>query len=517
MKTKLFMLVLALVLSVGMVLSLAACNTTDAPEKEAETPATNENNGGNEDDVNPDFVEDTEAGLYAAGSNFTVQVKTWAELVEGGHITVDGAEVVTSDGTLEGELLVSRNVTRIDNGAFGFNPKLVAVKIPGTVTEIRNSAFYKCDELVSVELCEGVRVIEEEAFGWCQKLESITLPASLESITGAFNGSTALVSIEVAEGNKTFKSVDGDLYSIDGKVLYQYAIGKAETDVTIPDGVVTIADYAFRSAANITTVTLPDSVESIGYYSFNYTLALKNINFGNGLVEIGEFAFAECGASEITLPDSVEKIGGYAFCCCGNLVKITLSKNLLQLGEAVFVESRNLESIEIDPESAVFKSMDGDLYSADLLTLVQYALGKNATVIEIPYYVTSIGDYAFASCNNFVKVVLHENVESVGDFAFLNCDGLNEIIIPEGVKSLGEGALGDNDSLVVFTLPSTIEYLGENVFMWNTALRYVFYNGDFEMWEAIEKGSEWFDGTYVLYEVHCNDGTVIYTEPPVEY
>ena len=54
--------------------------------------------------------------------------------------------------------------------------------------------------------------------------------------------------------------------------------------------------------------------------------------------------------------------------------------------------------------------------------------------------VTSIGDRAFAYCDNLKKVKLSSTIESIGSQAFFECEALKSISIPDSVKTIGTGA-----------------------------------------------------------------------------
>ncbi|MBR1867377.1 MAG: leucine-rich repeat protein, partial [Clostridia bacterium] len=69
-----------------------------------------------------------------------------------------------------------------------------------------------------------------EAFEDCYSLTSIELPSSVTSIGAlAFDRCSSLSSITIDENSQNYKSIDGNLYSKDGKTLIQYAIGKTAT------------------------------------------------------------------------------------------------------------------------------------------------------------------------------------------------------------------------------------------------------------------------------------------------
>jgi hypothetical protein len=67
--------------------------------------------------------------------------------------------------------------------------------------------------------------------------------------------------------------------------------------------------------------------------------------------------------------------------------------------------------------------------------------------IDLPYTITSIGDYAFSSCTKLNKIVISYNVSSIGECAFYNCKKLSTLIIPSSVKTIGEEAFYECESL----------------------------------------------------------------------
>ena len=78
------------------------------------------------------------------------------------------------------------------------------------------------------------------------------------------------------------------------------------TDVTIPDSITTLKDYAFSSCESLKTVTIPDTVHSIGRSAFSTCHNLESVTISNNssLTEIGSYAFWECyKLTEITIPE----------------------------------------------------------------------------------------------------------------------------------------------------------------------------------------------------------------------
>ena len=60
--------------------------------------------------------------------------------------------------------------------------------------------------------------------------------------------------------------------------------------------------------------------------------------------------------------------------------------------------------------------------------------------------VQTIGESAFAG-TGIEEFSLPESVTSIGNYAFANCDNLTEVIIPERVNNIGEGAFSDCENV----------------------------------------------------------------------
>ena len=117
------------------------------------------------------------------------------------------------------------------------------------VVAIGDKAFSGCKSLTKVSLPEGLQTIGDETFSWCSSLTEVSFPASLQTIGDkAFYDCESLLNFWVAKGNANFRSVDGVLFSADGKTLILYPAGRQEEEYVVP-GDVEIADGAFAGWA----------------------------------------------------------------------------------------------------------------------------------------------------------------------------------------------------------------------------------------------------------------------------
>ena len=263
-----------------------------------------------------------------------------------------------------------------------------------SVTSIGNFAFYNCTGLTSITIPNSVTSIGNKAFSGCTGITSITIPNSVTSIgVWAFEGCTGITSITIPNsvtsiGYRAFYGTawynnqpDGVVYA--GKVLYEYkGTMPSNTSITIKDGTLGIAGYAFYGCTGLTSIEIPNSVTSIGGVAFSYCSGLTSITIPNSVTSIEDWAFNGCtGLTSITIPNSVTSIGNNAFEDC-----------------------------------------------------------KGLTSIKIPNSVTSIGENAFEGCTGLTSVVIPNSVTSIGGFTFYNCTGLTSIEIPNSVTSIGERA-----------------------------------------------------------------------------
>jgi len=162
----------------------------------------------------------------------------------------------------------------IEMGAFCGCYSLTSMVIPDGVTNIAWGAFATCSSLTSVEIPDSVINIGEYAFQLCA-LISVTIPGSVLNIAeSAFVNCNSLASIIVGEDNPNYASIDGNLYSKDGRKLLVYAPDKSTTTFTIPEDVTSIGANAFYNCSSLTAVVIPSSVAYIESRAFAFCESL---------------------------------------------------------------------------------------------------------------------------------------------------------------------------------------------------------------------------------------------------
>ena len=167
------------------------------------------------------------------------------------------------------------------------------------------------------------------------------------------------------------------------------------------------------------------AVGNAGYLS---KITIPATYLGKAVTEIARQGFQSCQKlTEIVIPDSVTSFNYGAFMDCSSLASVTIPDSVTYIGENAFLYCSNLTSIDVDPDNAYYKSIDGNLYTKDDKTMIQYAIGNQDTSFVIPDGVTSIGDAAFLDCSSLTSVVIPDSVTSIGGSAFANCSSLTTI------------------------------------------------------------------------------------------
>ena len=367
-----------------------------------------------------------------------------------------------------------------------------------SVTSIGYYAFYQCTGLTSVTIGNSVTSIEEAAFRGCTGLTSVTIPNSVTSIGGdAFSGCTGLTKVNITDiaawCNITFSSyISNPLYY----AKHLYVNDTEVTNLTIPNSVTSIGNYAFYNCSSLTSVTIPNSVTSIGSDAF----------------------YGCSGFTSVTIPSSVTSIEARAFYNCSRLTSVegpavffdlqeiywpyytrTLNHVTVNGGEltenALLFINRSYKTLQTLDVSGVTNTEFADeafkgYYNLQQLVLpeglqkVSYMMVagcKNLQSINIPASVEEIEQSAFEDCRSIHSITFGgapagapgrfnapatsaSQLRRIGNWAFYNAHELQHLDIPEGVTEIGDGAFYGCTYLEDMTLPASIQAIGDNCF-----------------------------------------------------
>ena len=110
--------------------------------------------------------------------------------------------------------------------------------------------------------------------------------------------------------NPYFSDVNGVLYDKQQTILFAYPRGKTDINVTMPETVTRINNWAFAYNTTIQNVSLAKGVLTLGESCFLGCEALKSIDLGRSLVKIEDYALYDCyNLISLTLPPTFTFLG----------------------------------------------------------------------------------------------------------------------------------------------------------------------------------------------------------------
>ena len=282
---------------------------------------------------------------------------------------------------------------------------------------------------------------------------SVTLPktASGREAYRDFIDDESITDVFVEEGNEAFCSIDGVLFTKDGKEMLMYPKGRTEEEYTVPEGV--------------------ERVWAALYYPEN----LKVLKLPASFCSLWNKEDEETGEYWETSYDQ--------FYCCPAL-----------------------ERIEVDPDNPVFCSVDGVLFSKDRKTLIACPIHKQGEY-EIPDGTEEIGMRAFFQNDGLTYVFVPDSVQVIGVEAFAETQTIRKIRLPEKMKYIGACAFRDNWVLEELEIPEGLTEIPGGMLEGNTQLR-----GTIRIPDGVTKiGQEALCFLYKVSDIYWPDHDIRFT------
>jgi glucan-binding YG repeat protein len=203
----------------------------------------------------------------------------------------------------------------------------------------------------TVENGVPVTAIGASAFNGCTALAEIKIPDSITSIDrNAFNSVAKLKAIIVDPENQYYAAEGGILFNVDKTVLVRYPIGKPGYNYEIPKYVTAIKDNAFVAVSTLAEIivdpenqyyTAEDGIlfdaEKITLVYYPRAKEVTDYRIPDGVMSLAAYAFyGQALLTQITIPANVTSIGVSAFYTCPKLVEVTILNPDINIGNSAF-------------------------------------------------------------------------------------------------------------------------------------------------------------------------------------
>ena len=377
-------------------------------------------------------------------------------------------------------------LTTIGDYAFFGCSSLAAVIFPQNFTSIGAHAFDGCSSIKSFTIPAKVTKIGNGAFANCTANEILEVTTSNTSFKSNAN-MTYIVTYDKTEFVAVACGAAISSFTIlaDVKTIRPYALAGAKTIEKLNlNNVVTIGENAFEGASSLTSVTIPSTTTTIGNHAFADCESLYTLKIPTSVTSIGVSAFDGVakgirtqvewasplaiadGTFANAIPVSNGEITGRLFVPEGTENLYAAAQgwkwfNFFYEGTIADYAANIINFADANVAAICVASFDADndgyvtYDEAAAVTAIdnQFQGAEITTFEELKYFtgLTSIGDNAFFG-STIKSLTLPNTIVSVGDNAFAFCNNLTSFNFPASVEYIGNGVLKSCASLTTITV-----------------------------------------------------------------
>lgn len=405
--------------------------------------------------------------------------KTFSTMKNGSILVSKDKKKMYAWPSASGKIKIPDEIELYQAYLFSGNEKIEEITSSKNITQYES---FNCKGVKKFIIPEGVKEIDNLDVLYFENLEIFQIPSTLTFIghkgTAKYDPDvikiptfdSQKVKFKVGKENQLFTTIkDGSvIVSKDKKVLYSYP--SATGDITISDGITTIANDAFKGA-NIQTLVLDESVTEVGEHAFALS-KVKTVKILSKQVHFQYEAFADC----INL-ETVE-IKGDVIGTPGNWRE-----------SAIFARCNNLKDIKYN---GTVVSIDESF--ADCINLTQFS---------IPEGVERIAMETFTNCENLIYFDVSKNKNfktSENGSKLMSADGKclifwpkasGNVVVPAGVEYLYTEVFSTcKNPITTITLPKSLKGIGGShdpcaLSYIMDSLKHIYFEGTKEQWKDI--------------------------------
>ena len=283
----------------------------------------------------------------------------------------------------------------------------------------------------------------------------------------AYGGKDSLISTDRGSGfafladdlNDLISERDFLLYDEQGRLIYSVRVNGSS--YTIPDGVRTIADYAFFGA-DVTEVHFTDGLERIGADAFAWCRKLEDVTFPRSLRHIGREAFYLSGVRSIHLNDGLEEVDALAFGATMGCKGLYIPKSVTTIGAQAFhcgseAEDGSPGERTLRIGSGLERLGDVNPFANIEVEEFDVTLSNRHFKSEGPLLLSKDGRVLYACASSASgEVLIPEGVERIERGALHGATNVTDVYVPDSVVHIEDSAFSStNPSLTLHCSPTS--------------------------------------------------------------
>ena len=418
------------------------------------------------------------------------------------------AVIVTATNKLiigSNKTVIPRTVKFIGESAFRGRAKLTSLGLHDAVEEIQSFAYAGCTALKSAFIPAGVRYVGRGVFIHCENLKYINVDEKNERYDSRFD-CDAIIETQPAilKAGCSNTIIPGNILTI-----YEYAFeGINIQSIDIPASVTTIHERAIYNCALLGSITvdeknsvydsrdncnaiiktktnelivgcyntvIPNGVKSIANYAFEEVGHLGDVIIPPSVTSIGDYAFKGSFLTGVYLPPSITSIGKYAFARNSGIKEIVACMTTPPtIAETSFTDE-NTKLIVPPGTKAKYQAAE---YWKNFKTIEEGTRGGQCgpnvfwTMLNGGVNITGTGVmYNFATYSmaegkwgTATNVVIGEGITKVGNFNFYNCRNIKTVSFPSTLTAIERGAFQHCSSLEHIWIPKSVTSISPSSF-----------------------------------------------------
>lgn len=336
---------------------------------------------------------------------------------------------------------------------------LTSIIIPNGVITICDYTFDGCSSLTSLTIPNSITSIGEGTFTDCSSLSSVTIPNSVTSIGYiAFAGCRNISSVYISDLSAWCKiKCDTNAGPFIPSTYHLYINGVELKQLTIPNDISSIGNYAFYGCSYIASIIIPNNVTTIGESAFQNCIQAEYLKMPEYLQIIKKATFKGCNSLKtVIIPSTVEFIYQEAFADCSALSNIYA---LPSTPPYIYNNTFSNYSVPVNvPNESVEAYSTHDIWQ-NFNNIVGIPAENNITMNKV------CGDYwatFFSSVSNY-----QADVNTTVYTATKEGNMLNLVEVTDRIVKAGEGIiLKSTSSTATLTLTATAatdRYFNDNV------------------------------------------------------